>query len=151
MDEKLNTMVGPHAPLPFLYSRNEDQLEVDPVWIDAIVNSRIGLNPIAIDISRIWLLCTEAAVEVDLLNPSRPKGLDGGTKPRQQPAAPRGVNPRRFVISSNVARSSPGGNAPVLGSNAGIKLPPSCQRQQRVSTFMLSSLVLAVKPPPGPS
>jgi hypothetical protein len=51
----------------------------------------------------------------------------------------RRVNPNRPPISSSVARWSPGGNAPVAGSKDGITPPPSCQRQARMSTLMLSS------------
>src|ERR1039457_345456 len=85
MDKKLNAMVGPHSPLPLSNVRNKNQLEVDPVRIDAIIDARVGLNPIAIDITRIRLLRTEAAVNVDFLNAPRPKSFDGGAEPLQQP------------------------------------------------------------------
>lgn len=81
MDEKLNALVDLHSRLPFPHKRSQDQLEIDPVGIDAIIDSVIGLNPITIDISGIWLLGTEAVVDVDLLNPGRPKRLNGPTEP----------------------------------------------------------------------
>src|ERR1017187_2857494 len=89
MDEKLNAMVGPHSPLPLPRMRNENQLEVDPVGIDAIIDAVVGLNPIAIDIAGIRLLGTKAAVKVNFLNAGRPKSLDGGAEPLQQPSTTR--------------------------------------------------------------
>src|ERR1039457_3474240 len=86
MDEKLNAMVGPHSPLPLPRMRNENQLEVDPVGIDAIIDAVVWLNPIAIDIAGIRLLGTKAAVKVNFLNAGRPKSLDGGAEPLQQPS-----------------------------------------------------------------
>jgi hypothetical protein len=89
MDEKLNAMVGPHSPLPLPRMRNENQLEVDPVGIDAIIDAVVGLNPIAIDIAGIRLLGTKAAVKVNFLNTGRSKGLDGCAEPLQQPSTTR--------------------------------------------------------------
>src|SRR5665647_1768491 len=89
MDKKLNAVVCPHPPLPLPYVRNKDQLEVGPIRIETIIDARVRLAPIAIDIPRIRLLRTEAAVDVDLLDPGIPKRVDGGTKPFQQPATPR--------------------------------------------------------------
>jgi hypothetical protein len=37
----------------------------------------VGLNPVAIDVSWIRLLRTKTAADVNLLNPGRPKSLDG--------------------------------------------------------------------------
>jgi hypothetical protein len=47
MNEEFNSMVGPHSPFPLPNLRNEEQLEVDPVGIDAIIDARVRLNPIA--------------------------------------------------------------------------------------------------------
>jgi hypothetical protein len=69
--------------------RNENQLEVDPVGIDAIIDAVVGLNPIAIDIAGIRLLGTKAAVKVNFLNTGRSKGLDGCAEPLQQPSTTR--------------------------------------------------------------
>ena len=79
MNEELNPMVTPHTPLPLPNDRGQSQFEVDPVWIDAIIDARIGLNPIAVDITVIWLLRKEAAVDVDFSNARRPKFVDGGS------------------------------------------------------------------------
>src|ERR1035437_8708606 len=49
----------------------------------------VGLNPIAIDITGIRLLRTEAAVKVNFLNAGRPKSLDSGAEPLQQPSTTR--------------------------------------------------------------
>jgi hypothetical protein len=35
----------------------------------------------AVDITGIWLLRAETAVDIDLLMPARPKGFDGGAEP----------------------------------------------------------------------
>ena len=32
---------------------NQDQLEIDPVWIDAIIDAVVWLNPIPIDVAGI--------------------------------------------------------------------------------------------------
>ena len=85
MNEELNSVVAPHPPLPLPYHWNQDQFEVDPVGIDAIIDALVGLNPIAVDITGIRLLRTEAAVDIDLFNTGRPKGLDGGAESPQQP------------------------------------------------------------------
>jgi hypothetical protein len=69
--------------------RYQDWLEVDPVGVNAVIDTFVGLNPIAIDISGIWLLRTKAAIDIDLLNLGRPKCHDGGAKPFQQPLTPR--------------------------------------------------------------
>src|ERR1017187_2990916 len=66
--------------------RNQDELEIDPVGINAIVDSVVGFNPITSDIARIWLLRAEAAVNIDLFNTGRPKSLDGGAESLQQPS-----------------------------------------------------------------
>jgi hypothetical protein len=89
MNEKLNAMVCPHSPLPLSHLRNQDQLEIDPVRVDTIVNALVGLDPIAIDVTGIRLLRTEAAVDVDLLDAGCPKGFDGGVEPLLQPLTPR--------------------------------------------------------------
>jgi hypothetical protein len=112
MDEKLNAMVDPHSRLPFPQMRNQDQLEIDPVGIDAVVDSVIGLNPIAVDISGIWFLGTEAAVDANLLNPGRPKRLNGRTEPFQQPTTPRRKRQTPFHLFQRrlmvAGRKSPG-------------------------------------------
>src|ERR1035437_39618 len=87
MNEEFNSVVAPHAPLPLPHERNQDQFKVDPVRIDAIIDAIVRLNPIAVDITGIWLLRTEAAVDVDFSNARRPKCLDGGAEPLQQPSA----------------------------------------------------------------
>ena len=86
MNEELNAMITPHAPLPLPYERNQNQFKVDPIGIDAIIDALVWLDPIAVDITGIWLLRTEAAINVDLSNTRRPKSLDGGAKPLQQPS-----------------------------------------------------------------
>jgi len=53
MNEELNAMVHPHSPLPFPNMLNQDQLEIDPVWIDAIIDAVVWLNPIPIDVAGI--------------------------------------------------------------------------------------------------
>jgi hypothetical protein len=50
MDKKLNAVVCPHPPLPLPYVRNKDQLEVGPIRIETIIDARVRLDPIAIDI-----------------------------------------------------------------------------------------------------
>jgi len=50
MDEKFNTVISPHSQLPLPHMRNENQLEVDPVGIDAIIDAGVGLNPIAVEV-----------------------------------------------------------------------------------------------------
>src|SRR5689334_19247057 len=69
--------------------RNQDKLEIDPVGIDPIICSRVRLNPVAVDITGIRLLRTEAAVDIDFFNTGRPKSLDGGPEPLQQPPTTR--------------------------------------------------------------
>src|SRR5947208_16910420 len=86
MNEELNPMVAPHTPLPLPNERNQDQFEVDPVGIDAIINTFVGFDPIAVDITGIWLLRTEAAVNIDFLNAGFPKRLDCSPEPLQQPS-----------------------------------------------------------------
>jgi len=51
-----------------------------------MIDALVGLNPIAVDITGIGLLRTEAAVDIDLLNTGRPKGLDGSAESLQQPS-----------------------------------------------------------------
>jgi hypothetical protein len=66
------------VPPSLLESRREvAQFEIDPIGIDAIIDILARLNPVAVDITGIRLLCTEAAVNVNLLNAGRPKSLDG--------------------------------------------------------------------------
>ena len=86
MNEELNPMVTPHAPLPLPYEGNQYQFEVDPVRIDAIIDALVGLNPIALDITGIRLLRSEAAVNIDFLNARLPERLDCGPEPLQQPS-----------------------------------------------------------------
>jgi hypothetical protein len=79
-------MVGPHSPLPLPKVRNEDQFELDPVGIDAIIDPLIGFNPVAINITWVRFLRTEATVDKDTFNTGSPKGLDCGAEPLQQPS-----------------------------------------------------------------
>jgi hypothetical protein len=81
MNEKLNAVVSPHSPFPFPHVRNEEQLEVDPVGINAIVDAIVGFDPIAIDITGIWLLRTKAPVDVDLLNSRRAECFNSHAEP----------------------------------------------------------------------
>ena len=76
MDKELNAIFYPHPWLPLPRMRNQDQFEVNPVGLDALIHSRIRFHPIAINVSRIGFLRAEAAVNVDLLYPSCPKRLD---------------------------------------------------------------------------
>src|ERR1035441_10366313 len=85
MNEEFNPMVTPHPPLPLPHERNQDQTEVDPIRVDAIIDALVGLNPVAVDITRIWLLRTEATVDIDLFDTGGPKSFDGGAEPLQQP------------------------------------------------------------------
>ena len=75
MNEELNAMIAPHAPLPLSYKRNQKQFKVDAVGIDAIVHAVVRFHPIAVDIAGIRLLRTEVAINVDFLNAGRPKKL----------------------------------------------------------------------------
>jgi hypothetical protein len=58
---------------------NEHKFEIDPVGIDTIIDAFIRFNPIAIDITRIRLLSTEASVNVDFSNPG-PQKLSTATR-----------------------------------------------------------------------
>jgi hypothetical protein len=89
MDEELNAMVYPHPWFPLSHMRNEEQLEINPVRIDALIYAWIGFDPIAVNISGIGFLRAKASVNVDLFNPSRPKRRGRGPKAPQQPPAPR--------------------------------------------------------------
>jgi hypothetical protein len=46
MNEELNAVIDPHSP-NFLGMGNQNRLEVDPVRIDAIMDTLVGLNPVA--------------------------------------------------------------------------------------------------------
>ena len=103
MDEEFHPLLGPHSPLPHPCLRNEHELEVDPVRVNAFVNIRIRFDPVPIDIARVWLLGAKAPVNVNLLDPGCPKRRERGAKALQQTIDAEGVNPRRFAISSNDA------------------------------------------------
>jgi hypothetical protein len=49
MDEKLDAIVDPHAPLPLSNAWRQHRGEVDPIRIDPFVNARGRLNPAATD------------------------------------------------------------------------------------------------------
>ena len=89
VDEELHSMLSPHAPFPLSKPGHEDEREVDPVGLDAIVHPRVGLDPIAVDIARVRFLGAEAAIDVDVFDPRSSKGLDCGTKSLQEPSPPR--------------------------------------------------------------
>jgi hypothetical protein len=86
---KNSTPWSAHIRHPLPYLRDKDPFEVDPIWIETVVDTRVRLDPIAIDIPRIGLLRTEAPVDVDLLNTRVPKRVDGDANPFQQPSTPR--------------------------------------------------------------
>jgi hypothetical protein len=88
MNEKLNAMLRPHSPLPLAHMRNENQLEIDPVRIDAIIDAFVGLNPVAIDVSGIRSLGAKTTIDIDIRDPGHPKRFDGGTESLQQPPTP---------------------------------------------------------------
>lgn len=79
MNEELDSMFSPHPPFPLSHAWDKDQLKIDPVRIDAVIYSRIGFDPIAVDIARIWFLGAKAPVDVDFLDTCRPKRVDSGT------------------------------------------------------------------------
>jgi hypothetical protein len=78
--EEFDTVLDPHSPLPLPHMRHKDEFEVDPVRVDAFINIRIRFDPVAIDVARVRLLRTEAPIKENLLDPSSPERLEGGTK-----------------------------------------------------------------------
>ena len=89
VDEELNPMVDPHAPLPLSNRPRQDWLEVNPIRVDPFVDVGIWFDPVAVDIPRIRLFGAEAAVNVNLFNARRPKRFDGGLESSQKPSTPR--------------------------------------------------------------
>src|SRR5262249_34795330 len=90
MDEEFDhPVISPHAPLPFPNALSQHQCEIDPVRVDSLVDSRIRLNPIPVDVTRIRFLGTETPVNVDLHNTCLPERLDGGAESLQKPSPPR--------------------------------------------------------------
>src|SRR5205823_883501 len=82
-------MISPHPTLPFPGRLCQDGCEIDPIRVDPLVNLRIGLNPIAVDVAWIRLLCTKTPADVDLYNARGPERVHGGAESFQKPSAPR--------------------------------------------------------------
>lgn len=80
MDEKLDAVVSPHPPFPFSDLRGENHLEINPVWLDAIVYAVVGLDPVSVEIAWIGFLGAEASVDKYILNASSPKGVGRGSQ-----------------------------------------------------------------------
>src|SRR3954469_3096552 len=89
MDEKLRAVIRPHPPLPFPNLRDQNQLEIDPIRVDAIINAVVRLDPISVHIAWIGFLRAETSVDEYVLNASRPKRRHGDSQSLQKPTAPR--------------------------------------------------------------
>jgi hypothetical protein len=97
VDEELDAVIPPHPPLPFPNLRDQNHLEVGPMRIDAIIHAVVCFDPVSVHIAWIGLFRVEAP-------------------PRSEP------EPAFYFFQC--CRWSPGGNAPVAGSKAGITPPP---------------------------
>jgi len=89
MDKELDAVVDLHAPLPPANVRHPYRFEVNPVWVDAFIDIGIRFDPVTINVGRIWFLCAEAPINVNLVDTRRPERFDGGTEPLQKPLTPR--------------------------------------------------------------
>jgi hypothetical protein len=89
MDEKLDTVIGPHTRLPFPNLRDQRHLEIDPIRVDAIIDADVRLDPVSIHIARIEFLPAEASIDENVFNPSTPKFSDCEPQPFQEPLPPR--------------------------------------------------------------
>jgi hypothetical protein len=77
MDKEFHAVVRPHPPLPLPNMRDENQLEIYPIRIDAIVYAIVRLDPVTVHISGIRLLGAEASVDKNVFDTGRPKCSDG--------------------------------------------------------------------------
>jgi hypothetical protein len=103
MYKELDAMVYPHAPLPFTNLLCQHWCEVDPIRVDPFVDRKIWLDPIAIDIARVGLLRTKAAINVNLFDPCRPKCFDSGSESLQKPPTPgRKSKTLRYFLQSRL-------------------------------------------------
>jgi hypothetical protein len=89
MDEEFDTVIHPHPPLPHPLMLYENRFEVDPIRIDPIINTVVGLDPITVHIARIGLLRAETPVDEYVLNTGKPKCLDGSPQAFQEPTPSR--------------------------------------------------------------
>src|SRR5580700_7092978 len=89
MDEEFDTVIRPHPPPPLPHMRYENHFEVDPIWIDPIINAVVRLDPITVHIARIGLLRAETPVDEYVLNTGKPKCFDGGPQAFQDPTPSR--------------------------------------------------------------
>src|SRR5580704_13273623 len=89
MDEEFDTVIHPHPPLPLPHMRYENHFEVNPIWIDPIINAVVRLDPVTVYIARIGLLRAETPVDEYVLNTGKPKCFDGGPQAFQEPTPPR--------------------------------------------------------------
>jgi hypothetical protein len=89
MDEEFDTVIHPHPPLPLPHMRYENHFEVNPIWIDPIINAVVRLDPVTVYIARIGLLRAETPVDEYVLNTGKPKCFDGGPQAFQEPKPPR--------------------------------------------------------------
>src|SRR5580700_10676168 len=89
MDEEFDAVIRPHPPPPLPHMRYENHFEVDPIWIDPIINTVVRLDPVTVYIARIGLLSAETPVDEDVVNTGQPKCFDGGPQAFQEPAPPR--------------------------------------------------------------
>src|SRR5579885_3391024 len=89
MDEQFDPVICPHAPSPLPGRLHKDGREIDPVGVDSIIDIRIWLYPIAIDITGVWFFGAKAAVNIDLLDARPPERFHGRAQTPKKPAAPR--------------------------------------------------------------
>ncbi len=70
MGEKLHAMICPH-PRHFHFrtcGTGIISLKINPIRVDAIIDTVVWLNPVSVHITWVGLLCAKAPIDEDVLN-----------------------------------------------------------------------------------